>query len=202
MEGGACGASLLVGVSQVLFCTYPLDKNASEQDSLPLMSSSRIATLLAWCAENRVQIDPRLQIVDSEETRHLMSSDEPSGERGFSVYSRDEPITCTCTRESPAFSSQSSLDATHVRASVIGEINHSPLLSDCGDFGSVLRERRVPQRVLLCALTYLWLSQSFTSQRPPFCRSSRAPSPSISLRYLMVTVLIFRLLSRSTANCA
>lgn len=44
-------------------------------------------TLLAWCAQNRIQIDPRIEITDDYE-------------RGFSVHSRDEWIECACTRES------------------------------------------------------------------------------------------------------
>ncbi|KAI9461470.1 hypothetical protein HD554DRAFT_1511990 [Boletus coccyginus] len=67
------------------------------------MPSARVTTLLAWCAENRVQIDSRLQIIDSQQAsspRHeanSIASDEPSRERGLSVYSREELIECART---------------------------------------------------------------------------------------------------------
>jgi len=64
--------------------------------------------LLAWCAENRIQIDSRLQIIDSQ--RHAtvtprydakpIAPDEPSREHGLSVFSREESIECSRTRES------------------------------------------------------------------------------------------------------
>lgn len=63
--------------------------------------------LLAWCAENRIQIDSRLQIVDSQRQAVTPSydakpiaPDEPSREHGLSVFSREESIECSRTRES------------------------------------------------------------------------------------------------------
>ncbi|KAF8449112.1 hypothetical protein L210DRAFT_3523911 [Boletus edulis BED1] len=67
------------------------------------MSSNRTATLLAWCAEHRIQIDSTLQIIDSQQDdnpRHgakSTTSDWPSRERALSVYSRDELIECSRT---------------------------------------------------------------------------------------------------------
>ncbi|KAH0836586.1 hypothetical protein J3R83DRAFT_8286 [Lanmaoa asiatica] len=68
------------------------------------MSPSRIAILLAWCTDNRIQIDSRLRIIDSEQTisphfeaESSIASDEPSRERGLSVHSRKELIECDCT---------------------------------------------------------------------------------------------------------
>lgn len=54
--------------------------------------------LLPWCADNRIQIDSRLQIIDTG-LADSIASDEPSRERGLSVYSREELIERTCTRE-------------------------------------------------------------------------------------------------------
>lgn len=60
--------------------------------------------LLSWCADNRIQIDSRLRIIDSQHRPRCeadsIASDEPSRERELSVYSREELIECDCTRKS------------------------------------------------------------------------------------------------------
>lgn len=62
--------------------------------------------LLSWCADNRIQIDSRLRIIDNQHRPHCeadsIASDEPSRERGLSVYSCEELIECDCIRESPS----------------------------------------------------------------------------------------------------
>lgn len=59
--------------------------------------------LMSWCTDNRIQIDSRLQIIDSPHYEaDSIASDEPSRERGLSVYSREELIECDHTRESPS----------------------------------------------------------------------------------------------------
>ncbi|KAN0088559.1 hypothetical protein V8E55_005616 [Tylopilus felleus] len=70
------------------------------------MSSSRVATLLAWCAENHIQIDSTLQIIDTQhhpdvslrhEATAPIASDKASREHGLSVYSRQHLIECSRT---------------------------------------------------------------------------------------------------------
>lgn len=141
------------------FVLIPVTTNASERrlpsPSEKSMSSSRIATLLAWSTENRIQIDSRLQIIDGS-PHHSIVADEPTREHGFSVYSRDESIECACTRESPVFQT-------------------------VGPFTLFFENVPSPnfRRLRLSVCTNLsWVSQSCIFQRPPFYLSSPASSPS------------------------
>lgn len=47
---------------------------------------TRLGILLTWCSDNNIRIDPRIEVVDREDT-------------GISVYSRDSYIDSLVTRE-------------------------------------------------------------------------------------------------------
>ncbi|KAF9221406.1 hypothetical protein BS17DRAFT_265146 [Gyrodon lividus] len=72
------------------------------------MSSSRISVLLNWCADNGVQIDSRIQVIESSNANYhpgdgdidivsVKATDKSPGECGFGVYSCEESIGCGCT---------------------------------------------------------------------------------------------------------
>lgn len=61
------------------------------------MSSLEIETLLAWCNQNDIQIDPRIQVVERR-NRGLANCTYPQ-HHGISVYSLEDHIDCSCVRE-------------------------------------------------------------------------------------------------------
>lgn len=189
--------------------------------------------MLAWCAENRVQIDSRLQIINSQQAfspRHeanSIASDEPSRERGLSVYSREELIECARTRESSSNYPRRSGHRSHLcplplilnsaLRGCVRVLSKRPITlppfqirgtlilwfrNITFRFSLNLGLKGLQSFIFLCVLIYFWVSQSCIFQRPPFCLSSRASFPSTYHPYLMATVLTFPLLSRCTVNCA
>lgn len=61
------------------------------------MSLSRVNILLTWCNENGIQIDPRIQV--QELADRTESSCNSSRARGISVYSLEDFIDCSRSRE-------------------------------------------------------------------------------------------------------
>ncbi|KAI6044194.1 hypothetical protein EDC04DRAFT_411841 [Pisolithus marmoratus] len=73
------------------------------------LSNDRISTLLAWCDDNGIIIDPRIQLVDNDieprrfsggsrfDVEENSSSSGLSCRRGLSIYSRDQYIYSQCT---------------------------------------------------------------------------------------------------------
>src|SRR5207245_4671113 len=78
------------------------------------MSGSRIPTLLAWCADNGIIIDPRIQVIEHDVAAHCChgspsaltentTTGKASRELGICVYSCDQFIESPCTCESVPF---------------------------------------------------------------------------------------------------
>jgi hypothetical protein len=69
------------------------------------MSSNRISVLLNWCIDNDIQIDPRIQVIESSDVDHhsdesdSLVTDKASSKCGLAVYSCEELIEYPCTRE-------------------------------------------------------------------------------------------------------
>ncbi|KAG1746732.1 uncharacterized protein EDB91DRAFT_111339 [Suillus paluster] len=66
------------------------------------MSSPRVKILLTWCNENGIQMDPRIQVLESKNNQELADSTESSRSsssrgRGISVYSLEDLIDRSCS---------------------------------------------------------------------------------------------------------